>query len=208
MPRYHYRVGNRTFGPVDGKTLKERLRSGTLDAAKTSVREDGKESWIPASKLRFASSQSAIKVLPSAPTVEQVAVDTPTDVPIQDEWREPTSTFKPFEIPSSLASPPARDHRVPTKFPITRVLISMLRIAALICLGIGLLAAAIAIIRGPSELVTLLGAFAFIAVGFLAMCAILLIAESIQVILDIEHNQRIQTGVLIAMLDKQAHRDH
>jgi len=77
MPRYHYRVGTRTFGPVDGKTLKERLQSGTLDASKTSVREDGKESWIPASKLRFSSSQSAVKTLPAQHSVEQMAIDTP-----------------------------------------------------------------------------------------------------------------------------------
>jgi len=95
---------------------------------------------------------------------------------------------------------------VPVKFPITRVLISLLRIAAILCMGIGLVFAAIAIMAPPDRVNPLM-AVLWLAFGFLAMCAILVVAESIKVILDIEHNQRIQTGVLIAMLDEQTHRE-
>lgn len=61
MASYFYKIGEKVFGPVEGKQLWERIKTGVLIPDLTWVRREDKERWIRADKLKLSGSgQSSI----------------------------------------------------------------------------------------------------------------------------------------------------
>lgn len=194
MAQYFFRVDGREFGPVDQIKLKTLLREGRLDPSVAEIRRDGTAKWTPAARLRFraeASDSIHTTVDGSASgSSAKTTVDTKTRADHQGDelvrQSEPSGTGKGKRL---LESSPLW---VPVKYRFLRVLASLYRIAGLLGFFTPILFVFMAGKAGITPQIVLLA----FSVGFLTMAVLLVIAESIQIILDIEENQRLTLKLL------------
>jgi hypothetical protein len=90
--KYFYRIGEKTFGPIDAKLLWERLQSNKLPIERTEIRREDKKAWVPAKSIRLK------KAVSDFPSSDEITVEpTPLSIDSSSEIDADTSHETPHE---------------------------------------------------------------------------------------------------------------
>lgn len=172
MAAYYYKIGEKIFGPVEGKQLHERLKTGVLIPDLTWVRREDKERWVRADKLRLTGSSQSSLVKAWKPIEERIeppeldgeedeAVveleDAPPPIPVANSRTDRPRPAPPRnEVPSMPTRAHAMQMALHLDWPL-RLLVSLVRIGCLatvvLTVAIGLLYALV-LFLAPESTVT------------------------------------------------------